>query len=222
MKLLVALGSHLNSLPLSSINTAALPSQPPLPGTPNQVTLSALPSMVILWPTALSVLLKAAAGAPTFSLSTLLAELHAFDTPHQSAFSRIAARHSSTAMPPNNYADYRSRCSMASLLTRVATADIPDYAKRIPKIEPRIGHNTSMPFLPVSHCQSVTSILLWYTQAGISVLTHKLTDSAALACAYYIWEGNLRGELQEASLSSLYLLHSTSLTFVFQCDVERD
>ena len=123
-----------------------------------------------------------------FSLSSLLAELHAFGTPHQSAFSRTAARHSTHPLPPDSFADYRRRCSMASLLTRVATADTPDYANRIPKIEPRIGHNTSMPFLPVTHRLSVTSILLWYTRAGIPVLTQNPTDSGELAHAYYVWE----------------------------------
>lgn len=122
-----------------------------------------------------------------FSLSSLLAELHAFGTPHQSAFSRTAARHSTPPMPPDCFADYRRRCSMASLLTRVATADTPDYANRVPKIEPRIGHNSSIPFLPVSHRQSVTSILLWYTRAGIPVLTPNPTDSGELAHAYYTY-----------------------------------
>jgi len=123
-----------------------------------------------------------------FSLSSLLAELHAFGTPHQSAFSRTAARHSAPPMPPDNFADYRRRCSMASLLTRVATADTPNYANRVPKIEPRIGHNTSAPYLPVSHRFSVTNILLWYTKTGIPVLTDHPTDSAKLARAYYRWE----------------------------------
>jgi len=122
-----------------------------------------------------------------FSLSSLLAELHAFGTPHQSAFSRTAARHSTLPLPPDNFADYRRRCSMASLLTRIATADTPEYANRVPKIEPRIGHNTSMPYLPVSHRQSITSILLWYTRAGIPVLTPNPTDSASLARAYYTY-----------------------------------
>lgn len=91
-------------------------------------------------------------------------------------------------MPPDSFADYRRRCSMASLLTRVATADTPEYANRVPKIEPRIGHNTSRPFLPVTHRHSVTSILLWYNQAGIPVPTKNPTNSDELVRAYYIWE----------------------------------
>ena len=123
-----------------------------------------------------------------FSLSSLLAELHAFGTPHQSAFSRTAARHSILPLPSDNFADYRRRCSMASLLTRIATADTPESANRVPKLEPRIGHNTSMPYLPVSHRQSITSILLWYEQAGIPAPTKIPIDIGELVRAYYVWE----------------------------------
>jgi hypothetical protein len=84
-----------------------------------------------------------------FSISPLLAELHAFGTPHQSAFSHTAARHSNPPRYPDKFTTYRRRCGMASLLTRVATAAHPTLAVRVPTIQSRIGRDASAPFLPV-------------------------------------------------------------------------
>lgn len=120
-----------------------------------------------------------------FSISSLLAELHAFGTPHQSALSRKAARHSTPPQPPDNFSAYRRRCSMASLLTRVATADDPVLAVRVPPIRPRIGHDTSAPFLPISHRCSHSGIFAWFARAGILVLTENPISIPDLVREYY-------------------------------------
>lgn len=102
-----------------------------------------------------------------FSLSALLPELHAFGTPHQSAMSRMAARHTAPARPPDNFSAYRPRCAFASLLTRVATSDSPELARRVPGIQPRVGHDAEAPFLPVNHRLTAAAILPWFVRAGI-------------------------------------------------------
>lgn len=120
-----------------------------------------------------------------FSISSLLAELHAFGTPHQSALSRTAALHSAPLRAPDNFAAYRKRCALASLLTRVATADAPHLASRVPRIQPRIGHDTSHPFLPVSHRFAVSGILPWFVRAGIPVTIADPKSVPALIREYY-------------------------------------
>jgi hypothetical protein len=125
-----------------------------------------------------------------FSISSLLAELHAFGTPHQSAFSQTAARHSDPPRFPDTFTTYRRRCAMASLLTRVATAAHPTLADRVPTIAPRIGRDASAPFLPVSSRLSHAAILPWYARARIPVLPDNPTDPGELARLYYAWEGD--------------------------------
>ena len=120
-----------------------------------------------------------------FSISSLLAELHAFGTPHQSALSRTAARHSTPPLPPDNFSAYRRRCTMASLLTRIATADTPHLAERTPQIGPRIGRDASAPYLPVNYRFSATAILPWFARAGIPVLCDP-TSVEELVRGYYL------------------------------------
>lgn len=120
-----------------------------------------------------------------FSIGSLLAELHAFGTPHQSALSRKAARHSTPPRPPDNFTAYRRRCSMASLLTRIATAGDPMLSARVPPIAPRIGRDASAPFLPVSHRFSHAALLTWFTRAGIPVLCENPLSTPELVREYY-------------------------------------
>ena len=120
-----------------------------------------------------------------FSISSLLAELHAFGTPHQSALSRKAARHSTPARPPDNFTAYRKRCSMASLLTRIATADSPLLSSRVPPLGPRIGRDASAPFIPINHRRLHSAVLAWFACGGIPILTDDPTSVPELVREYY-------------------------------------
>jgi hypothetical protein len=122
-----------------------------------------------------------------FSLTRVLCEIHAFGTSQQVALSPHTVHHSSPPLFPLGNITYRNRCSLASLLTRIAANSLlpENKVNDIVSIENRIPHNVSAPFIPVNIHMPTGAIGAWFVRTFKTTPIGLLSDKEALVCAYY-------------------------------------
>lgn len=124
-----------------------------------------------------------------FNLTKVLCEAHAFGTSQQIPLGSHTVRHTSPPLFPMGHITYRHRCSMASLLTRIAAASLlpaePGRGPSLPHIDNRICHDASAPFMPISVHSPLGAIYAWFVRTHKNVPIALRDDPEALIYAYY-------------------------------------
>ena len=127
------------------------------------------------------------------NLAKVLKEAHAFGTSQQIPLGQFTVRHTSPPPFSTDSISYHCRCSLASVLTRIALVSLAptnywldqqayDY---LPAIEDSISHDASTPFIPITIYSPLSVIHAWYVRTYKNVPIGIKGHAEALIYAFY-------------------------------------
>lgn len=126
------------------------------------------------------------------NLAKVLCEAHAFGTSQQLPLTRHTVHHTSPPLFPMGHITYRGRCSLASLLTRIAADSLLPHTTHgdaahheMPSVRHRICHDASAPFIPITIHSPRGAIYAWFVRTYKNVPIAIQDDAEALIYAYY-------------------------------------